>query len=555
MGRHRSVRSQRGAPERRTRLESTAAPLWRLVRIGQWLLLLGCVVFAVSTVTRSGPAPIPLLDNWLYDALTLWGAGLVAARGLLVADERRAWLLLSAGLASSAVGDITYSLLGADIPWPSVADLFYLAFYPLAYASLVLLLWPHVGRLSAAVWLDGLTAGLALAATAAAVAFGPISAATGGSAFAVAVGLAYPLGDLLLIAVAAAALAMLGSRMHLRWVLLAAGFSVFAIADSVYLLQASSGSYVEGSYVDALWPAATMLFVWAAWRPDRHVANQALPGRAALLAPMACTGTGISLLVYDHVHRLPLLAVVLAAGTLVVVAARLAMAFHEVTALAAENHRNASTDELTGLPNRRALFGALDGAARLTSTASVGGPRAMNVGPALLLLDLDRFKEINDSLGHSVGDQLLRQLAVRLTGAVRPGDLLARLGGDEFAVLLARGSDSVAADAVANRLLGVLGNPFELDGATLHIAASVGIALHAEHATPVQLLQRADVAMYSAKRTRSRIAVYRTSDDPHSRARLQTVEELRAALTRGGLTCHFQPKVTVVDGSVHSVDA
>jgi diguanylate cyclase (GGDEF)-like protein len=530
-------------------------PWW--IRAGQWLLFLGCAVFAVSTFTRSQPGAIVPLDSWLYDALTLFGAALVAARGWLVADERLAWLLLTAAMVSSAAGDIAYAVLGAEAPWPSIADALYLGFYPLAYAALVLLLRSHVGRLSAAVWLDGLTAGLALAAAAAAWAFGPISAATGGSAVAVMVGLAYPLGDLLLIAVAAAAVAILGSRAQLRWVLLAAGLAVYAFADTIYLLQAAGGSYVEGTCVDALWPAATLLFVVASWRPDRHLANRDRPGRAALLAPMACTGTAITLLVFDHGYRLPLLAVVLAAGTLVVVAARLVVTFQEVSALAAENHRNAVTDELTGLPNRRALFGALHAAARPASTRSVGGPRAINppAGPALLLLDLDRFKEINDSLGHSVGDELLRQLAVRLADAVRPGDLLARLGGDEFAVLLATGSDSVAAKAVASRLLGVLDTPFELDGATLHIAASVGAALHAGDATPIQLLQRADVAMYSAKRSRRRVAVYRASDDPHSRARLQTVEQLREALTQGELTCYYQPKVTVADGTVRSVEA
>jgi diguanylate cyclase (GGDEF)-like protein len=530
-------------------------PRW--IRAGQWLLLLGCVVFAVSTFTRSQPGAITLLDTWLYDALTLGGAVLVGARGWLVAEERRAWLLLSAAMVSSAGGDIAYSVLGVDAPWPSMADALYLGFYPLAYAALVLLLRSHADRLSAAVWLDGLTAGLALAAAAAALAFGPISAATGGSAMAVVVGLAYPLGDLLLIAVAAAAAAMLGSSRQLRWVLLAAGLGMFAFADTVYLLQAAGGSYVEGTYIDGLWPAATLLFAWASWRPDRHLTSRVPTRRAALLAPMACTGTAIALLVFDHVHRLPLLAVVLAAGTLAVVAARLVVTFHEVTALAAENHRSAVTDELTGLPNRRALFGALHSAARLSSTGSVRGQRTVDPpdGPALLLLDLDRFKEINDSLGHSVGDELLRQLAVRLIGAVREGDLLVRLGGDEFAVLLAAGSDSVAAMAVANRLLAVLDTPFELDGATLHIAASVGAALHAGDTTPSQLLQRADVAMYSAKRTRKGIAVYRASDDHHSRARLQTIEELREALTSGDLTCHFQPKVTVADGTVRGVEA
>lgn len=550
------MRCLRAARETSARLTARDADPPRSVRLGQWLLLLGCAVFAVSTFTRSEPGHNTLLDSWLYDSLTLGGAGLVAARGWLVVHERSAWLLLSVAMASSAGGDLVYSLLGPNAPWPSVADPVYLAFYPLAYAALVVLLWSGVRRLSVADWLDGLIAGLALAATAAAFAFGPISAATGGSAAALVIGLAYPLGDLLLIAVAAAALTVLGWRAPGRWILLASGFAAYAVADTVYLLQAAGGSYVEGTWVDALWPAATLLLVRASWRPDRQLADRR-QGRAALLPPLSWTTTAITLLVVDHVERIPLLAVVLAAGTLAVVAARLAVTFQEVNTLAAESHRNAVTDELTGLPNRRALFAALQRTARLTSAASIGEPRGASptIGPALLLLDLDRFKEINDSLGHHVGDELLRQLAGRLSGAVRAGDLLARLGGDEFAVLLAPGSDVAAATAVAARLLGVLDDPFELDDATLHIEASVGVALHADSATPIQLLQRADLAMYTAKRSRSRIAAYRATDDPDSRSRLQTVEELRGALARGELTCHYQPKVTLRDGTVRSVEA
>lgn len=535
-----------------TRFALPPATLPAPVQVAQVLLLLGCAVFTASTLLRGDAGHVELLDTWLYDALTLTGAGLVAARARLVRVDRTAWALLAAALACAACGDVVYTfLLPPDAPSPSAADPFYLAFYPLTYVALLLLLRGKLRRLPTSVWLDGMVAGLALAAAAAALAFGPIREATGGSRSAVLVGLAYPLGDLLLLAVSAGALAVLGWRTEGRWLLLAAAFVLFAVADTAYLFGTAAGTYVEGTWIDALWPAATMLAARAAWRPTRQLADRDLHGRGVLLTPLVCTAVATALLVADHDLHLPRLAVVLAAGTLCAVAVRLALTFQEVSALAASRHE-ARTDELTGVANRRALLAALQGCTTTGRPAGAAGPS----GPGLLLLDLDRFKEINDSLGHRVGDELLRQLAVRLSAAVRPQDLLARLGGDEFAVLLSPGTDLAAARSMAERLAAALQEPFPLDDVTLHMQASIGIALYPEHCTDrMQLLQRADVAMYAAKRNQSGIAVYRPADDTHSRARLEIAEQLRTAIERGELYCEYQPKVTLRDGSVGSVEA
>lgn len=541
----------RGRPtihRRRARPGVAAGTAPRWVRTVQGLLLVGCAVFALSTVLRPGTGHITLLDTWLYDGLTLTSATLVAARAWLVRAERTAWALLAAAMFCSATGDLTYTLfVPEEASSPSAADPFYLAFYPLAYVALVLLLKGALRRMPAAVWLDGLIAGMAMAATAAALAFGPISEATGGSPAAVIVGLAYPLGDLLLLAVAAAALAVLGWRAEGRWLLLAAGFALFAVADTVYLFRTASETYVEGTWIDALWPAAALLAATASWRPSAHVADQDLQARSALLAPLTCTAVATTVLVLDHDLHLPRLAVLLGGGTVVVVAVRLTLTFRQVSALA-DSRRQALTDELTGLANRRALIAALQ-------QAPPPGAAPERVG--LLLLDLDRFKEINDSLGHRVGDELLRQLAARLAGVVRAVDMLARLGGDEFAVLLGPGTSVVDAQGVAGRLLEALDEPFPLADVTLHVRASVGVALCPEHCSePMQLLQRADAAMYTAKREQTGVAVYQPADEMHSRARLETSEQLRESLAGGdGLVCHYQPKVGVGDGSVHSLEA
>jgi diguanylate cyclase (GGDEF)-like protein len=210
-------------------------------------------------------------------------------------------------------------------------------------------------------------------------------------------------------------------------------------------------------------------------------------------------------------------------------------------------HRQAREDHLTGLPNRTELHAA--GRALLAGTAE--GRLA-----ALLLIDLDRFKEINDTLGHEQGDALLREVADRLRGAVRPDDLLARLGADEFAILVTDLPHRGATAEVADRVGAALRRPFHLAGVALELDASIGIALAPDHGTDVAtLLQRADVAMDGAKRGGARIETYDRSRDPYSPERLQLVAELRRAIEREEFVLHFQPKIAVATGEVTGAEA
>jgi diguanylate cyclase (GGDEF)-like protein len=205
-------------------------------------------------------------------------------------------------------------------------------------------------------------------------------------------------------------------------------------------------------------------------------------------------------------------------------------------------------DALTGLPNRARLY---QRAGRTTKSI-----RAFGGLSALLLIDLDRFKEVNDTLGHDHGDMLLREVADRLEDSLRHGDMLARLGGDEFAVLLADLPDRGAAAELAARLLSALERPFAVRGVTVRLEASVGIALCPDHGTDVgTLVQRADVAMYDAKREQDRIRVYDAGRDPYSPARLQRIGELRDALAENQLVLHYQPKIAVAGGEVTGVEA
>ena len=211
---------------------------------------------------------------------------------------------------------------------------------------------------------------------------------------------------------------------------------------------------------------------------------------------------------------------------------------------AAASEHQSLHDSLTGLPNR-VLFGT-----RLAAELE------RESGLAVLLLDLDRFKEVNDTLGHHNGDLLLQEVGRRLRRVVRRGDVIARLGGDEFAVLL-HGIDAVeGAAAVAQSALAVLDAPFDLSGVPVSIGASVGVALSPMHGTDAAvLLQRADVAMYTAKADQCGVAPYRRERDNYSADRLALAGELRAAIEGGRLAVHYQPQIDLATGHVVGLEA
>lgn len=201
-------------------------------------------------------------------------------------------------------------------------------------------------------------------------------------------------------------------------------------------------------------------------------------------------------------------------------------------------------DGLTGLPNRNFLMKSL-------STVTEGGSRSH----ALLLMDLDRFKEVNDTFGHRYGDVLLQHVGSRLREALRKGDFIARLGGDEFAVLLEGANERTAVD-VAGRLLRSLNQPFKVEAYRLQIAASIGISLYPQHGDAANtLMRRADVAMYAAKRSKAGYTVYSAAADPYSPERLLLLGQLRSAIARGDLTFYYQPQVEMARGRVVRVEA
>jgi len=215
---------------------------------------------------------------------------------------------------------------------------------------------------------------------------------------------------------------------------------------------------------------------------------------------------------------------------------------------ATQNEYQALHDGLTGLPNRILLHDRIGQALRQADRELVP--------TALLLLDLDRFKEVNDTLGHHYGDELLVQVGQRLGDALRKVDTIARLGGDEFAVLLPRIETGEGAVAVAKKLQATLQTPFVLEGLTVDVEASIGVALYPDHGNDAdELLQRADIAMYAAKGTNAGFVLFDPRQDQHSPKRLALLGELRQAIDHGQLVLHYQPKVDAHTGHVLGVEA
>jgi hypothetical protein len=207
-----------------------------------------------------------LFNPRLYNALILLGLSACVIRTVTVRAERSAWLAFTLGVGAWAVGELLYDFAYSGAPpYPSVADAFYLAFYPACYVALLLLLRARLSEFNRSIWLDGLMATLATSALGAAVLFETVLNTTDGSTGVIVTNLAYPLGDILLLSAVVGIFALTGWRPDRTWILLGAGLVASAIADAIYLYQTATNSYTEGTILDAMWPASLLLLCAAAW--------------------------------------------------------------------------------------------------------------------------------------------------------------------------------------------------------------------------------------------------------------------------------------------------
>ena len=460
------------------------------LRVAWATLLVVFVAYVAVALGLGGEGVLDLFSSWVYIALVLGAAALLAVRAF-AGDDRAPWLALSIGAAMWAIGEIIYELAYSEAPelapYPSIADAFWLGSYVAVGAGIVLVLRSRFRRAShATIWLDAAIGATTIAALAATVAFDPVLADTAGYGWEVATDLAYPLLDLGLLSLVVTLLALTGWRPGLGWALFAVALSAQAISDVIYAREIALGTDGQDTLLAPVWPAATLLLAYAAWKSLEVPRRRGVPLARVFIFPAVFTLLSLCLLIYDQIHSVNTLGVVLAVCAIALAVARMALSFLDNLRMLRRARHDALTDALTGLPNRRAFMEAL------TEATHDGEASEAHL---LALFDLDGFKRYNDAYGHPAGDALLQRLSGALGDVVDGHGRAFRLGGDEFCLLLDEGTgDGLFVSAA--RALEARGDGFD-------VTASYGIvALPADAHTPEEALHLADRRMYAAKEAR-----------------------------------------------------
>ena len=449
-------------------------------------IALFCALAVQLRTGFGGPGVSSVFTNWVYDAVGLLAGATCLLRGLR-GGEGAAWIWIAAGIFAWTFGDIYYTVALQDLvsqPFPSFADLGYLGLYIPVFVGLGLLVRASVVDFSGVVWLDGLIGGFTVCALATGLVLGPVWRTSTGSFAAVATNLAYPAGDALLLALIFCVFGLSGWRLNRMWLLVGSGLVVFAVADSVYLVELAHGTYQYGSWLDLGWPAGFVLIAAGSLASPLRRSRGRLDGMSLVLAPVGMALVCLGIDSWDHFHRVQTVALVAASLGLLAVIGRLMFTFKEYLALLSLTRVESLSDALTGLSNRRALMRHLDD--------YFGSPNDQS--SLLLLFDLDGFKSYNDTFGHGAGDALLQRLGARLRDSVGSRGEVFRLGGDEFCIFIPGSSVNLPwVRAAASASLRESGDAFT-------ISCSSGYALLPEEAeNSHDALQLADRRMYAEK--------------------------------------------------------
>ncbi len=443
-------------------------------------------------------ALFPLGAHVAVLALAALVAGAAARRA--VPGERLAWGLVAAGIAAWGAGEAYYAAVfweDPSPPIPSLADAGYLLFPALVVSGVALLLRVRAREVPHTLRADGVAVGLAVSALSATIVMPVVLHAASGRPLAVAVTLAYPFADLVLLGLIAGALAGMGWRADRRWMLLGAGVLLFWIADAFYMVGAVLGDYTAGGWFDAGWWGGMLLIALAGHTPPSRVRYE--PEAMRLIAvPLGFGALMLGLLVVGSFVEVTPVATALAAASLVAVMARLMLTFRENVTMLRRSRTEAVTDPLTGLGNRRALAEALE---RGIAGAHDGDPLV------LAIFDLDGFKHYNDTFGHPAGDALLQRLGTSLAAYTEGRGTAYRMGGDEFCALFRSG------EHVAQPLVAGAAHALSERGDGFQIGCSYGaITLPREAADVAEALRVADQRLYAHKQGGRRSAERQSAD-------------------------------------------
>jgi diguanylate cyclase len=516
---------------------------------GVGLLLAGFLVFFLGAwgdgptrrfVTDLVHVPIAL-------AYTLLGLRVVTCAGR-TPRARRAWLIITVAFAVRLIALTSWFVEDAVIGsprYPAFADYCFISFVPVMFAGLMLL--PAGSRSRAdriKLALDALIVSAAAFMVLWYLLLGPIVVTRGVPAEQIAFTAALPVGDLLLVLALAVMLLRRSTAADPAVRLLAGATALFVIGDVAYGYQSLHAAFDAGTWIDLCWLGGDFLMMLAAHRSFRGSASPSTEaGRRGGINWLPYTAIALAYGLLGYLAReqgmYPLGGMILGAIALT------ALVVVRQTFVLRENVDLAVTDPLTGLANRTLITDRLAG---IVATP----PRAGRCA-AIMVVDLDHFKPINDAYGHEAGDAVLEAVAVALRSVVRAGDTAGRLGGDEFAVLLRDLPDRHAVERIAHRLVDALRTPVVLGDIVLAVEASIGVAVRDpdNDADGPALMHQADVAMYAAKRAgRGRYQLYTPQLDTGARD-----AELRAAIDNGELVLHYQPAVSLDTGRIVAVEA
>jgi diguanylate cyclase (GGDEF)-like protein len=488
-------------------------------------------------------------------------------------EESSGWYAIAAGNACFVVGDGVFSLYRyvahRSVPFPSWADAAYLLGYPFLVLGVVLISRHRQEGRSRESFADAAIVATGALALSWHFLVGDYVAQDHIGSLGKLVNMAYPLMDLAVLFIVVRCL-LFGVSMMPTFALLATSMISMTVADFAYDVLVLHGVYRTGQPVDAGWLFGYVFVGAAALHPSMARADGPSDAgvgdtgrRLPLVALAAFVSPCILLAVGSGAGRSEVEAL---AGTsiavFVLVVVRMRWMFRRIGLQTNELEESLTTKEsleadlryqvlhdgLTGLANRALLYDRVEHAL----LASVRSGKTV----AVCFCDLDGFKTVNDGLGHQVGDQILVTVSKRLSSVVRPGDTVARLGGDEFAVLIEGVEDPSIATSVADRIVSAVARPIELEGRSVDMTVSVGIAVADGKATGEELLSRADSAMYEAKAAgKGRYEVFEASMHARIMERLEITNSFGRALKRSEFALLYQPQFSLVDGHLEGFEA